>query len=728
MNIRSLNQHSFTSIASAASGSNRQFNLLSFIALCLVLLLSLLNQPAYALSTDWLVNPQQPEARVRLHFSGEANPDTHELSAALEVELSGEWKTYWRSPGEAGIPPEVNWRLDEQSGSSNIKNVEWLWPIPDRIEMLGLHTFGYKNGTVFPLMIKVENLDDPVSINAKLQLSSCTTICVLTDYNIQLDFTPSELQTDPEASFLIDRALSQVPTYMPDTGLSTESVLWDKANNKVVVMASSETGWEKDADIILDGQEDITFSVPEITVEGNQLQAVMEASSWLGEYNLSGESVTVTLLNGDSAQEKSLPVEMGSAKALGGSQSSASLIVLLGLALLGGLILNLMPCVLPVLGMKLSSVLHASGQKATLTRKQFLSSAAGIVFSFWLLAAFLWVLKLTGSSIGWGIQFQNPWFIGFMVVVTALFAANLMDLFEIRLPSFMSTKLATAGDNSTAGHFVQGMFATLLATPCSAPFLGTAVAFALSTNSFNLFAIFTALGIGLALPYLLIAARPSLLKWMPKPGQWMINLRRILALMLLATTLWLISLLQAFLPVYLLLVIALIPTLLILHRLLISLMPQSGKGLLLLPALFLSLAIVLFGAWSAGMFTPAQKTSDNLSWQPLNEGEIASLVAEGKTVFVDVTADWCITCKANKIRVIDRDPTNSKLQEDHIVLMKGDWTRPSEAINAYLQKNGRFGVPFNIVYGPGAPQGLPLPVILDHETVTAAIQQASSKP
>ncbi|WP_252178578.1 protein-disulfide reductase DsbD domain-containing protein [Endozoicomonas sp. 4G] len=693
-----------------------------------MLLFSLLNRPAYALSTDWLVNPQQPDARVRLHLSGEVYPDSRQLPAALEVQLSGDWKTYWRSPGDAGIPPEIDWRIEQPHGSRNIESVEWLWPAPERIEMLGLHTLGYKNGTVFPLLIKVKDLNKPITINAKLRLSSCTTVCVLTDYKIQLNFT-SPLDFDPQASFLIDKALAQVPGYMPNTGLSAESIVWDKENSKVIVTANSETGWKEDVDVIIDGQEDITFSVPEVTIEGNQLRAVMDASSWLGEYNLSGESVTVTLINGESALEKSLKVKEGGAGSSNSEDTSiASLIVILGLALLGGLILNLMPCVLPVLGMKLSSVLHASGQEARLTRKQFLSSAAGIIFSFWLLATFLWVLKLTGNSIGWGIQFQNPWFIGFMVVVTALFAANLMGLFEIRLPSFLSTKLATAGDNSTAGHFVQGMFATLLATPCSAPFLGTAVAFALSTNSFNLFAIFTALGVGLALPYLLIAARPSLLKWMPKPGQWMINLRRILALMLLATTLWLTSLLQAFLPVYLLLVIALVPTVLILHRLLIGLMPKSGKGLLLLPSLFLSMAIVLFGAWSTGLFTSEEpSTSESLTWQPLQEQEIASLVAEGKVVFVDVTADWCVTCKANKIRVLDRDPTHSLLQKDSIVTMRGDWTRPSEVINAYLQKHGRFGVPFNIVYGPGAPEGVPLPVILDHDSVAAAIKKASSK-
>ena len=697
----------------------------------LALSFSLLSSASHALTTEWFTNPQQPEAKVRLLLSGESDPDTGILTGAIEVKLSGEWKTYWRSPGEAGIPPEMDWKINQPGGSQNLKSVEWLWPIPQRIEMLGLYTFGYKKGAVFPLMIQVNDLNRPVSINSRFRLSSCTTICVLTDYDISFDFTPSELIADPDATFLIDKALSKVPSQMPDTGLSVSSVHWDKTTQKVAVNAESTSGWNQSVDIIVDGQEDITFSQPAITTQDNQLQAIMSAESWLGDFDLSNKPLTVTIVNGTDAKEVPVTIQDGTVSegttgSLPGT-STAGFIALLGLALLGGLILNLMPCVLPVLGMKLSSVVHASGQAAHVTRKQFLSSAAGVIFSFWLLASFLWILKLTGNSIGWGIQFQSPWFIGFMVVITTLFAANLMDMFEIRLPSFLSTKIATAGDNSTSGHFVQGMFATLLATPCSAPFLGTAVAFALSSNTFSLFAIFTALGIGLALPYLLIAARPSLLKWMPKPGPWMINLRRVLAVMLLITTLWLISLLQAYVSLGWLLFAAVIPTLIIIHRLLVQLMPKSSSGLLTLPALFISLAIILFGAWSSGAFTPSQKTADSLNWQPLDESKIPSLIAEGKTVFVDVTADWCVTCKANKIRVIDRDPTNALLQEERIVLMKGDWTLPSEEINAYLQKYGRFGVPFNIVYGPAAPNGLPLPVILDHDSVTAAIKQASEE-
>ncbi|OQX33494.1 MAG: hypothetical protein B0D91_14285 [Oceanospirillales bacterium LUC14_002_19_P2] len=223
----------------------------------------------------------------------------------------------------------------------------------------------------------------------------------------------------------------------------------------------------------------------------------------------------------------------------------SGLLYLMGLAFLGGLILNLMPCVVPVLGMKVSSLVMSSGQSQVQVRRQFLSGAAGILFSFWLLAAGLLTLKAFGAQIGWGIQFQNPWFIGFMVLVTTAFAANLLSFFEIRLPVTWSSRIAQAGDDGLAGHFIQGMFATLLATPCSAPFLGTAVAFALVSDPLTLWMIFTALGIGMACPYLLVSLRPSLVRLLPKPGPWMNVLRRVLALLLLGTTFWLISLLSS---------------------------------------------------------------------------------------------------------------------------------------------------------------------------------------
>ncbi|MGI9273884.1 MAG: protein-disulfide reductase DsbD family protein [Endozoicomonas sp.] len=687
------------------------------------LCLSLVSPSTYALTTEWLSTPQQPDAEVRLLVTGETDPDNNTVFAALEVRLTNDWKTYWRSPGEGGIAPVIQW-----DASENLEEVTWHWPVPERFDLLGINTLGYKTDIVFPLILKVTDLNRPVNLNGQLRLSTCTTICVLTDYDLRLSFTPSQLKADAEAAYLLDKAFSRVPVLMPDTGLKTTDVYWDKASNEVVINAISENGWNR-PDVILDGLEDITFSLPRIQVRDNQLQARMQASSWLGEFALSGQTAFVTLLNGanrEMASEQSVDIIQGTPQALV-PQAPTAFLLMIAFALLGGLILNLMPCVLPVLGLKLSSLVQASGQDYSVTRRQFLSSAAGIVASFWLLAGFIWLLKLTGSSIGWGIQFQSPWFIGFMVLVTALFGANLLDLFEVRLPSFLSTKAAHAGDNSVAGHFIQGMFATLLATPCSAPFLGTAVAFALSRDSLSLFSIFTALGVGMSAPYLIVAVRPSLMAWLPKPGQWMVYLRRILAVLLLLTTLWLVSLLNAHLPTVWVLLIAMAPALLMIWRLMVLMRPAAGKGMLALPAVFLSLALVLVGAWSLGMLRHDGSQSA-LHWQALDESRIPELVAAGKTVFVDVTADWCVTCQANKVRVLDRDPVNSRLQQAGLVLMKGDWTRASDDISAFLQKNRRFGVPFNIVYGPGVPKGIPLPVLLDHDSVQRALDKASSPP
>ena len=401
--------------------------------------------------------------------------------------------------------------------------------------------------------------------------------------------------------------------------------------------------------------------------------------------------------------------------------ASTSLLTMIGFALLGGLILNIMPCVLPVLGMKLNSMVASSQASKRSIRLQFFASAAGILTSFWLLAAGLLILKFTGSAIGWGIQFQNPIFIGFMVTITALFTANLFGVFEIQLPSRFSTSLANKGNDSTVGHFVQGMFATLLATPCSAPFLGTAVAFALGASTIEMLMIFTFLGLGMALPWLVFALFPRLVSFMPKPGMWMNKVKLIFGLMMLITTLWLLSLLTPFIGG----LSAAIIGLLLSTYLLYQIGKTQGKNTviaIIAVIVFASSAALIIGSMTTKHW--ANPIEDNLAWQPLNEHAIDEYVKQGKTVFVDVTADWCITCKANKIGVILQDPVYSALQKDNVITMKGDWTHPSDKITNYLKSHQRFGVPLNVVYGPNAPQGLPLSVLLTSDDVINALEYA----
>jgi len=695
---------------------------LSALLTCLALLATLaasfvpLSAQATEYSTGWVSNPQHPPVEIRYMLTGQNNPQANTVEALLEVKLDTGWKTYWRSPGEGGVAPSIDWSL-----SNNLEDVDWHWPMPKRYEFLGVETLGYKEHIIFPMTLHVEDMSKPVFLSGKLTMSSCTSICVLTDYEISLNFTPSDLSASQEAMHLYNQGMSHVPK--PSKAITLDQISWDERSRTLSVIATNPQGW-KQPDVFIDGTsqqaQDSSFRTPTIRLEGNQFIAQMKVSSWFGSPDLVNQTLNATISDNDIAVElpgvvTDLPITVG---------SDSNLLEVIAIALLGGLILNIMPCVLPVLGMKLSSVIAAEKLAQRQIRTQFLASAAGIVFSFWLLAGFLITLKLSGQALGWGVQFQSPYFIGAMVLITGLFAANMFGLFEIRLSSNTNTWLATRGDGSYLGHFVQGMFATLLATPCSAPFLGTAVAFALGADFVTLITIFTALALGMAAPWLIIAAFPSLAKLMPKPGLWMNKLKTLFGFMMLATSLWLLTLMANFFSILLVSIIGCVLAIALLWRL------GKVKGR---KPVILTLAFLMFG--TAGSLILGSVTADQWAtplpadhnWQPLDTKQITQAVSQGKTVFVDVTADWCITCKANKISVLLQDPVYSKLGEENIVLMRGDWTKPSEYVTGYLQSNGRFGVPFNIVYGPSAPQGIPLPVILNSSEVVQAIKTASGQ-
>ncbi|HIF9266189.1 TPA: protein-disulfide reductase DsbD family protein [Photobacterium damselae] len=671
---------------------------------------------ASTLTTGWVHNPQHPPVAVRLMLTGEKNEANKTVEGLLEVKLDKDWKTYWRSPGEGGTAPSINWEL-----SSNLNSVDWHWPLPKRYEFLGVETLGYKHDVIFPMTFHLDDMNKPVFLSGKLTMSSCTSICVLTDYELSLDFNPEKLVPSVDAMVLYNKGNSLVPK--PSTAVELTQVSYDEAKKIVSIVATNKAGWTN-PDVFVDGQskpvKQTSFLTPKIDVSGEQLIAQVPVSSWFGTPKLVGEPLSVTITDKDIAIELSKTADNKPVIAL----QNDSLLKVIGLALLGGLILNIMPCVLPVLGMKLSSVISAKGLERRQIRAQFIASALGILVSFWLLAGFLALLKVSGQALGWGVQFQSPWFIGAMMIITGLFAANMLGLFEIRLSSNTNTWLATRGGNSYGGHFVQGMFATLLATPCSAPFLGTAVAFALGANYLTLFAIFTALAVGMAAPWLLIALFPQLANALPKPGMWMNTVKTIFGLMMLVTSLWLLSLMANFFSLKIVIVIGVIALALLLSQL----WRIKGKRASLLTVGFLILVTaigLIIGSLTADKW--AKPLPQDHHWTPLNVEQIKQDVAQGKTVFVDVTADWCITCKANKVGVILQEPVYSALDQENIVLMRGDWTKPSDYVTNFLQSHGRFGVPFNIVYGPAAPNGIELPVILTSEQVLDALKQASSK-
>ncbi|MEL0552540.1 protein-disulfide reductase DsbD family protein [Raoultella lignicola] len=661
----------------------------------LVCLLWLWLPVSQAADSGWLRAADNQHASVRLRAQSESS-DTARL--LLDVKLEKGWKTYWRSPGEGGIAPAIVWNTP--------LDVTWHWPTPQRFDVAGISTQGYHDRVSFPLEIRGPL---PQTLSGVLTLSTCSNVCILTDYPFSL-----EMSASPGDSFGYDftRALGTLPR--PD-GL-TSRLTSAYRDGKLTVTAVRDAGWQQPA-LFIDSMDDVDFGKPTFLLKDDTLIAQIPVTDSWGETapDLSGKRLSLVLADNGLAQESALTIDPGSPVA------TPSLWWVLLMALAGGLILNVMPCVLPVLAMKLGSLVQSGGQERGVVRRQFMASVCGIVVSFLALALMMTLLRLGNQALGWGIQFQNPWFIGAMALVMVLFSASLLGLFEIRLSSGTSTFLATRGGHGLMGHFWQGAFATLLATPCTAPFLGTAVSVALVAPLPLLWGIFFAMGVGMSLPWLLVAAWPGLARHLPRPGRWMNVLRVVLGLMMLGSSLWLISLLTVHLgqmPVIALVV------LLALALLLAILWRYRWRTALWAGVLALAVA----GAFTLFMQPDGQASRrDRVNWQPLTEQAIIDALANHQRVFIDVTADWCVTCKANKYNVLLRDDVQRALSEPDVVALRGDWSRPSETISRFLTTRGSAAVPFNQIYGPGLPQGHVLPPLLNRDELLATLSDAKGQ-
>lgn len=485
-----------------------------------------------------------------------------------------------------------------------------------------------------------------------LTLSTCSNVCILTDYPFSLDLTAPN---DPQFNHDFAQAMGQVPIA---AGL-TESVKAGYRSGELQIAAERAAGWQQPA-LFFDTLADADLGKPQVETDGDQLLARVPVSDGWGDAapDLRGKTLTLVIDDGGMAQQITLPIGDALAAPAGAAFPLWQAVLM---ALAGGVILNLMPCVLPVLGIKLGSILQVERRDRRSVRLQFLASSLGIVASFMALALLMTLLRLGNHALGWGIQFQNPWFIGFMVLVTLLFSANLFGLFHLRLSSDLNTSLATHNGRGLSGHFWQGAFATLLATPCSAPFLGTAVAFALAASLPVLWGMFIALGIGMSLPWLLIAAWPSLALRLPRPGRWMNTVKLAMGLLMLASSLWLLSLLSNHIGVQATLWLGALALL----ALLLAVWRQQGARLaakLAAGTVVLAGVVLLAGSLTAGLWR--QPLQDRVQWQPLSEQAIAEALAQHKRVFVDVTADWCVTCKANKFNVLLRDDVQRALSAD----------------------------------------------------------------
>ena len=628
----------------------------------LVIVSFMTSQAAIAAQSSWL---ETDFVKMRLLSASQTAGTSGIVSLGLEMRLESGWKTYWRSPGDAGLPPRIMLDDSYMAGAK----AELFHPLPKRFSLFGLDTFGYGERVVFPIDLHLADIAQAGTISMMVEALVCSDICVPIQGALSLSLPQGSHEPSPHSQELA-KWRSQLPPSDPDA-LALYQISAnngdDNGRRQIAVVLAEPAQVH---DIIIEAPAGFSFAPPEKQSDTRYLIRQIA-----GEPPLAiGQIVTVTV----DAEQRAFQTR----GAIGGvrstplaNQTSASLPYWL-IALIGGFILNFMPCVLPVLSLKVASVLSLSGLSGRHIRLRFMASASGIITSFVMIAVFLQMIRLAGGQIGWGIQFQLPLFLAVMVAVTALFTLSLFDVIALRTPGFVAAILPPR--NADKGHglwhdFGAGMLATLLATPCSAPFVGTAVGFALSQSDLALYGIMVMMGIGLALPWLILAIFPQLVSALPRPGSWMTGLKKLLGVLMALTVLWLASLFYNAVA-----------------------QPRSQ----------------LAGA-------------ADTQWQIFDEAALDQMRAKEALIFVDVTADWCLTCKANKALVLDTASANALFEEHNVILLRADWTRPDAAIARFLASYERFGIPFNIVYGPGAKGGLILPEIFTLSDLKKALEAAN---
>lgn len=686
-----------------------------------------------AASSDWA---EEQQTAARFIAARDALGEDGRVRAGLQFNLEPHWKVYWRSPGDAGYPPQLDF-----TGSENVSTTELSWPVPNRFSVIGLETLGYEDEVVFPFTMAAIDPTKPAKLVARVNYLTCNDVCIPYEANLEMIVPPGD-GMPTEYAHDIGKFESKVPNAPEAARLNVTSLDIEASDKSIYLVAKATSDIPlKDPDLYLEGpvETGLGFSRPNVEITDDGMSATMRVAVWgysgPPEENLSkviNTPFVLTIRDGPRAAETYLTtndtvtsVDASIYKTTTDIADSAFATMLL-FAFLGGLILNLMPCVLPVLSIKFLSVIKHGGAASGPVRTSFLASAAGVITTFMIIAAALVGLKSAGASIGWGIQFQQPWFLIAMAFLVILFACNLWGFFEVRLPGAVATASHKAGQGSgVGGNFLQGMFATLLATPCSAPFLGTAVGFALARGTTEIMTIFFVLGLGLAAPYLLIAAVPKLATQLPKPGPWMDKLKIVLGFALAATAIWLLSVIAG---------VTGLDEAIATGVALVFVAGWLGWFVKIAPEMRRATPVVLMFVTAApfvnayvgdidGPLDTNEPALSKIAWAPFDPEVIPALVKSGKFVFVDVTADWCITCQVNKRLVLERGRMLELMRSPDVVAMQADWTRPNDDIANYLATFGRYGIPFNAVYGPTAINGYALPELLTTDIVLDGFKQ-----
>ncbi len=671
--------------------------------------------------------------QVRLLSDVEAVAPGVPFTLALEQRIIPGWHTYWKNPGDSGLPTEIAWQLPEGATAGEI-----LWPYPHRFDVGPITNYGYSDQVVL-----LNEITPPASlqagevfpVKAAVRWLVCEEICIPEETEVSLLLPVG----DPPAPAVDHPQLAEARADLPVASpWASAAELSGEDLTLVLAMPRGSLESVVEAAFFPDSWGQVLHSAPQsfdATSQGLRLALEAESGFDPKAAPLSGVLVVTERLpdGSDATRALDIKTEVGDAGAIaalggGAGSGSASLLTMGGggagtisflpallFAFLGGIILNLMPCVFPVLSIKILSLTQKVGGERRTMRRHGYAYTLGVLASFAALAGLLLVLRAGGEALGWGFQFQSPTFT--MLMALLFFALGLMLSGALTIgASLIGVGSGVAGKPGMSGSFFTGIVATLAATPCTAPFMGAAVGYAVSASGATAMAVFLALGFGLALPYLLLTLVPRALSWLPKPGPWMERLKQALAFPMYGAAVWLVWVLSqqsgsegvlAALAAMLLLALG-------------AWIFETTRGLKLGGRLVGTTAVVLLLLASVvalpRLLPPAATgpvvaamEDDLVPSEPYSRERLAALRSEGRPVFVNFTAAWCITCLVNEEIAFNDEEVAAAFLAGDVAYLKGDWTNRDPLITEALAEHGRSGVPLYLLYpdNGGPPEILP---------------------
>ena len=651
----------------------------------------------------------------------------------VQLKMKPHWHIYWRNPGDSGLATTIDWELPEGFSAGPIQ-----WPRPISFEFEGLINYGYEDQVTLLVQIAPPaELQAPGEVDLKANAAwlACESICIPEDATLSLRLPVARKAPVPDPERQPD--FSAARQLLPAPGEDWENSFTDEGTTLVVkIQPPEDTGEISSSGFFPHSMELIQYDATQHwEAVGDHYNLILAKSAYAVElperiegvlvYETEGKTYSVQLRAG---MNQSAPP----ASAVAAAESGTGKILLqIAFAFVGGLILNLMPCVFPVISIKiLGFVKQAEDDPAQVRRHGWLFTA-GVLVSFWILAGVLIALRAGGAQIGWGFQLQSPGFIILLASVFFLFGLNLLGVFEIGT-SLTGTGAELTSRHDAAGTFFSGFLATVVATPCTAPLMGSALFFALTQPPWVALTIFSALGLGMATPYLILSHNTRLLNYIPRPGPWMETMKQAMGFLLIATVVWLAGVLgrlagtsglMALLFGALLMAIGgwVLGRWGALHR-----TTRTRRIAQLLALLFIAAGIghALYHAKPLDEASPAAAAkSGHIQWETFSPEKLAELRSQGQRVFLDFTADWCLTCKVNE-KVAFTPAVARKLKELNVVPLKADWTRRDPVIAEALAGYGRTGVPLYVLYNAD-PKAEPilLPSLINAGTVLAALEE-----